>query len=246
MITSIRLLGAGLNYCHILHDEHFAIIVDPGEAGPVLDWLETHRLHLTHILITHHHADHIGGVNAIIDHFPNALVVASSKSTVAHDINLKHLATLTIDWLSEQITCLHIPGHTMDHCAFLYQHAAFVGDTLFSLGCGRNFEGSFETMLNSLNLMKTLRDDTMLYFAHEYTLNNLAFTLSLIDSPSLQSYQQSIPLKTVPSSLGFEKKHNLFLQCHQPSLWNRLRNKLGPIQSEIECFTKLRIAKNSF
>jgi hydroxyacylglutathione hydrolase len=246
MITSIRILEASLNYCHIIHDDQHAIVIDPGESPPVLDWLKKQNHKLTHIFITHHHNDHIGGVNDLKSQFPSALIVASSTSPIEYDIGLDHSKTLWVRWLNESITCLDIPGHTMDHCLYLYQNAAFVGDTLFSLGCGKNFEGSFENLLNSLNLIKSLNDHTLIYFAHEYTKNNLAFTLSMIEEPTLQAYMQNMPSKTVPTTLAFEKKYNLFLNCDQPNIWKKLHHKLGPIHNDIECFTKLRMAKNSF
>lgn len=246
MISSVRVLGSSLNYCHIIHNDQYALVIDPGESEPVLDWLALHHLHLTHILITHHHLDHVQGINGLKLNFPNTIVIASSCSQIAHDIKLQHHETFLVNWLNSHITCLHIPGHTIDHCAYLYQNAAFVGDTLFSLGCGQNFEGSFETMLNSINLIKSLNDETMIYFAHEYTKKNLLFTLSLTDSPILEKYLEHIPSKTVPSSLAFEKEHNLFLQCDNPILWKQLSKKLGPISNMLECFTKLRLAKNRF
>ena len=242
MITSLPILPRSRNYCHIIQQDQCAVIFDPGEALPVIYWAKQRSLDITHILITHHHWDHTNGIAEVKKHYPNAKVVTSTTSSVESDICLADGECLQIDYLQHPIRAIHIPGHTLDHVAYLYQKSVFPGDTLFSMGCGRIFEGTPELMLSSLKKIASLPEDTLIYFAHEYTETNIAFYSSIFGPAAwMAKILDSDTTMTVPSMLAFEKKHNPFLNCHQ----NYIQKVLN-VDNELAAFTKLRKLKDDF
>ncbi len=228
-----------------------AWVVDPGEASPVLSQLTQQGLTLSGILLTHHHADHIGGVAELVQAFPQAQVFGNEAD--AH-----RLPSLTralkdgdvFELLGCRFTTLEVPGHTLGHLAFFSQDhqppLLFCGDTLFAGGCGRLFEGSAEQMAHSLQRLAALPDTTQVYAAHEYTLNNLKFALMAEpDNAALQArYQACEALRaaqqaTLPSDLALEKATNPFLRCHLPSLQKRM-----DCDQSVSCFASLRAWKD--
>lgn len=225
------------NYIWLLAGDGKAWVVDPGEAAPVLAALHTRKLTLAGILITHHHPDHTGGVKALLKDFP-VPVFGPENSPAANLIDnpLKDKESIRIGtW---QFSVITIPGHTLDHVAFYCaaEKILFCGDTLFSAGCGRVFEGSYEQMYQSLSKLAALPDDTKVCCAHEYTLSNLRFAVTT--EPSNQdiiNYQKQCEesrkksLPTLPSSIGLEKRINPFLRCNG-----------------LEQFSERRELKNSF
>ena len=176
------------NYIWLIHDGQAAIVVDPGDASPVTSTLSQLNLALKAILITHHHADHIGGVTQLQALYPNAITYAPSTETYDfHHQGLKENDQINIYfsrinfYLSFQV--IDVKGHTLGHIAYYLADQAtpilFCGDTLFGAGCGRLFEGTPEDMLRSLKKLANLPENTMIYCTHEYTEKNIAFALSL-------------------------------------------------------------------
>ena len=210
------------NYVWAIHNGQTAILVDPGAAEPILTWLKQRDMTAAAILVTHHHHDHVGGIAALLEQFaipvygPARGAVASKPASAADqqvfdgfDLNLKVIAT---------------PGHTADHVCYLINAAGgqhlFCGDTLFSCGCGRLFEGTPAQMYASLTQLAQLPADTLVYCAHEYTLENIDFALDLEpdNSDLLARQQASLELRkqgkaTLPVSLGVELATNPFLRC---------------------------------
>ncbi len=246
-IASIEILPQSKNYCHVIYNETNAILFDPGEANPILQWLQRQSLQLTHIFITHHHWDHTDGINAVTD-ATGAKVITSTTSQINADYKLDHLSVYTVPWLKHPITAIHIPGHTLDHCGYLIDDIFFSGDTLFSLGCGRVFEGTYPMMLESLQRIAKLPEDTKIYFAHEYTRNNAKFALYIEpDNEQLRAHLDTLPKITVPTTLAFEKQFNPFLRTQDPDLHKQLSQLTGQtIHSEISCFTTLRQLKDNY
>lgn len=205
------------NYIWMLLDdsEKYAVVVDPGEAKPVIETLEKKGCELSGILITHHHWDHTNGIADLLDYTPEVLVAGSIESRVP-GVNLRVNDGEEFAIANVQCKAIAVPGHTLDHTAY-YDAAAkwiFTGDTLFSAGCGRIFEGTPEMMYQSLQKITALPEDTKVYCGHEYTSQNLNFAAVVEpDNHAISMKQASLPLCTLPSILGEEKRINPFLRC---------------------------------
>jgi len=242
------------NYAYIINDNNFKTIgvVDPSEAKPVISFLKEKNLKLNYILNTHHHFDHIGG-NTELKKMYDAKVVGfhGDKHRIPGiDIALKDDEQWSFG--NSVIKILHIPGHTSGHICFFFQKEkiAFTGDTLFSLGCGRIFEGSHEQMLFSLNKIKKLPNDTKIYCGHEYTNKNAEFCIKYdTDNVKLKERFEIVKklrekkLPTVPSSLEDELNSNIFLRCDK----NEVKIKLGmENEDDFKVFRKVRELKDAF
>ena len=242
------------NYAYIIYDDNFKTVgvIDPSEAQPVISFLEKKNIKLNYILNTHHHFDHIGG-NTELKKKYNAKVLGfeGDKHRIPGiDITIKD----NEQWIfgNSLIKILHIPGHTLGHICFFFEKEkiAFTGDTLFSLGCGRIFEGDHKQMLNSLNKIKNLPKETRIYCGHEYTYKNAEFCMKY-ESNNIdlkKKFEQikklrSQNLPTIPSILEDELKLNIFLRCDQKELKNKLNMKN---QEDLEVFRKVRDLKDSF
>ena len=242
------------NYAYIIKDNNTKLIgvVDPSEASPINTFLKKENLKLNYILNTHHHYDHIGG-NLELKKKYNAKVVGfvNDKHRIPGiDIAVKD----NEKWLfgKSTVKILHIPGHTLGHICFFFEkeRIAFTGDTLFSLGCGKIFEGDHKQMLDSLNKIKKLPKDTQIYCGHEYTSKNAEFCMKYdSNNISLKKKFEKIKklrlknLPTIPSSLEEELKSNIFLRCDQKELKIKLNMKN---QEDLEVFKKVRDLKDSF
>tara|TARA_B110000438_G_scaffold285050_1_gene314736 strand:- start:724 stop:1485 length:762 start_codon:yes stop_codon:yes gene_type:complete len=242
------------NYAYILHDEKEKVVgvVDPSEALPIIEFLTKKNLKLNYILNTHHHFDHIGG-NIELKKRYEAKVVGfeGDKHRIPGiDIVLKD----NEKWIfgSSKIKILHIPGHTLGHICFFFENEkiAFTGDTLFSLGCGRIFEGDHKQMLSSLNKIKNFPEDTKIYCGHEYTQKNAEFCIKYDgDNLSLRKQFEKIKnlrsknLPTIPAILKDELNANIFLRCNQSDLKNKLNMKNC---EDWELFKKVRDFKDQF
>ncbi len=240
------------NYIWILDDKQgHCIIIDPGEAKPVLMALDVLRLIPSAILLTHHHLDHIGGVTKILVHYPKLRIYGPHETAdqgTNHVVN--HGKKFTING-REYIT-LALPGHTLGHLAFYSAPYLFCGDTIFSAGCGKVLEGTAEQMYYSFQQLFQFPDSTLICCAHEYTLSNLNFARSILpEDKAIEKYQQYIKvlrkkeLPSVPTNLQLEKNINLFLRCHDYNLQKKLgfilpSNKLHLI------FAELRLRKDRF
>lgn len=230
-----------------------ALIVDPGEAEPVIRFLKKHHLTLKGILITHHHWDHTNGISELIKHHP-VPVFASARCNnreINHDL-VEHQLVELESFPSFQV--IDIPGHTLDHIAYYTPGMLFCGDTLFSAGCGRLFEGTMEQLYTSLQKMTALPDDTRIYCAHEYTQNNLRFAQQVEpDNLAINQHIKSITTlrnnnePTLPSSIRLEKEINPFLRCHVASVIQQVERHAGKrLTQDIDVFRALREWKDTF
>ncbi|CAM8401671.1 GloB Zn-dependent hydrolases, including glyoxylases [Candidatus Methylopumilus universalis] len=216
------------NYIWLIHNDQNSIIVDPGDAEPVINALERKNLNLVAIFITHHHADHIGGVMALQEKYPHIKIFAPQKDKYEFvNISLKNGDEINIPALQINYKIIEIPGHTRGHIAYYDKKNLFCGDTLFACGCGKIFDGTHEQMYNSLKKISALPKDTKIYCAHEYTKKNITFALSLDpDDTNLQLRKALVSnmKNTIPSSLEEELKTNPFLKCTSLEAFKRLRD----------------------
>jgi hydroxyacylglutathione hydrolase len=216
------------NYIWLIHNDQNSIIVDPGDAKPVISALERKKLNLVAVLITHHHADHIGGVMALQEKYPHIKVFAPEKDKYDFvNISLKNGDEINIPELQINYKIIEIPGHTQGHIAYYDMKNLFCGDTLFACGCGRIFDGTHEQMYNSLKKISALPKSTKIYCAHEYTKKNIAFALSLNPNDlnlKLRKEFLSNVRNTIPSSLEEELKTNPFLRCTSFEAFKKLRD----------------------
>lgn len=212
----------------MLHDTHHAIVVDPGDAAPVLQALGSMGLSLQAILVTHHHSDHVGGVDALRE-ATGAAVYGPAAETMPQPIT-RLAGGSVVSALGLRFVVLDVPGHTAGHIAYYCAHAdggplLFCGDTLFSGGCGRIFEGTPAQMQVSLDALAALPGDTRVCCAHEYTLSNLKFARAVEpDNAALQEYTahceslRQAGQPTLPSSIATERAINPFLRTRQATV----------------------------
>ena len=241
------------NYSYLIHDEesNTVAIIDPSEFKSCDKIIKKYNK-LDFILNTHHHADHVNG-NLELKKKYNSKILGFSqdkKRIPGIDILLEENQKQKIGNLEFEV--IFIPGHTKGHIAFFFskEKIAFTGDTLFSLGCGRVFEGTHEEMFCSLNKIKNLPPDTKIYCGHEYTKSNLNFCLAY-DPRNTFLKEKAIDIQkklnsnlpTIPTILGQEIKTNIFLRCNDPEIKLALGLKDS---SEVEVFSKLRDLKDSF
>ena len=240
------------NYAYIyLNDKKEAFVVDPSEASPVIDTLEKNDLQLKYILNTHHHFDHIGGNYELKEKY-NCKIVGSKKDRdriPGIDIEISDGDYWSFKEHTAQI--IEIPGHTSGHIAFYFKslNAVFTGDTLFSLGCGRLFEGTPTMMWNSLKKLRALPDQTKIYCGHEYTLSNGKFINSIYPSEDMRLKIESLVelneknLPSIPSTIADEKKMNIFLKADDINL---IKNLGLNGKSPEEVFGYMRELKDNF
>jgi hydroxyacylglutathione hydrolase len=247
------------NYLWLIHDGVHAAVVDPGDAEPILAALQANGLTLTAILLTHHHADHIGGVMRLLEH-SNVPVFGPRHdgiATVNHP--LVEGDRVKVPGLALELAVLDVPGHTIGHIAYVREDEGarwlFCGDTLFGGGCGRLFEGTPAQMAASLAKLAALPDDTLVYCAHEYTLANLRFAEAL--EPGNRALQMRIAndsqlrgthLPTIPSTIAIEKATNPFLRTREPTIVESLTaaGRLASDTNPVTVFAALREWKNVF
>ena len=239
------------NYIWLLTRGNDAYVVDPGDAAPVFAALEAAKLRLTGILITHHHADHQGGVAALVERYQPLVFAPASESITGCNRPLSGGETL--DVLGVEVSVLAVPGHTLGHLAYLAPGVLFCGDTLFAGGCGRVFEGSATQMWRSLNDLCVLPDETRVYCAHEYTESNLRFALAvepgnrrLRDRVDEVAVARAKGLPTVPSTMAVEKATNPFLRCAVPEVVATAREHGAASADPADVFAALRDWKNTF
>lgn len=267
MLTVLPIKAFQDNYIWCIQDtlNKTCIVVDPGDAKPVIQHLESAQLTLCAILVTHHHYDHIDGIPELVAY---AQQQSGSEITVFGPANskikqvtqpVKHGDELTL--LGTVFTVSEVPGHTLDHLSFYSPqdtlHATpwlFCGDTLFSAGCGRLFEGTPAQMLSSLNKLTEHPQNTEVYCTHEYTLSNLAFAQAVLpNNAAIEKYlEQCQTLRdsnkpTLPSSIKTELAINPFLNCTREDVQASVsRYSQSPIVNELDTFTRLRKWKDSF
>ena len=223
------------NYSYLIIDEesNSACIVDPSEADPVISYIESNNIELKFILNTHHHFDYVRGNKELNKKYRAKIIAFKNDKMRIPDIDI--LVNDSEIWKSEkfELKIIHIPGHTTGHICFYFfkENLAFTGDTLFSLGCGRIFEGTYEQMYNSLNKLKKLPSDTKIYCGHEYTLQNSLFC-SKYDKNNKNLRKKIIEIKhklkknlpTIPSTLKEELAYNIFLRAKNLKDFSKLRD----------------------
>ncbi|ATF08896.1 hydroxyacylglutathione hydrolase [Candidatus Enterovibrio altilux] len=240
------------NYIWLIKNEdNHCFVIDPGDASLVFKVLKEQSIVLDGILVTHYHDDHVNGIPALKEAFPNIVVFGPPTARFPYVTNvLKDKEIFVL--FNTYFTVYQVPGHTIDHIAFYAKGILFSGDTLFSGGCGRCFEGTLVQMLASLMSLASLPDDTKVYCAHEYTQANLKFA-QVIESNNaeLNQYAENVAylrekgLSTLPSSIGHEKAINPFLRIHQPSVKAGVKH-LTQNASDLDTFTALRRWKDYF
>lgn len=242
------------NYIWCLSDGRQALVVDPGDSTVVTHWLVQQQLTLHTILITHHHADHTAGLNELQQkHAPQTFGPYEDIEGITHLLSGgEHFES----FLREPIEVLAIPGHTRAHIGYYLpeQKLLFCGDTLFSAGCGRLFEGTAAQMHHSLSRLAALPDDTLICCTHEYTQSNLRF--ALVVEPNNAALKIRIAeveqlrhdgLPSLPVTLGLEKTYNPFLRCHEPSVAEAIFRETGKNHLSTQAvFTELRLWKDRF
>jgi hydroxyacylglutathione hydrolase len=247
------------NYLWLVHDGTHATVVDPGDAGPILEALAAHHLTLASILLTHHHADHIGGVPGLLSRFDVPVFGPKNDGIAAVTVPLAEGDRVDVPGLGLRLRVLDVPGHTLGHIAYVREtpgaHWLFCGDTLFAGGCGRLFEGTPAQMAASLDKLAALPDDTQVYCAHEYTLSNLRFALAAEPgNPAIarrieaETAKRDAGIPTVPSTIRLEKDTNPFLRYRQPAIAAHLAEsgRVPPHSGALEVFAALRSWKNAF
>lgn len=248
MIEIIPIPAFEDNYIWLIRNQAFAAVVDPGDADPVMDYLRQHGLELTAILITHHHGDHCGGAKELRQHFNCPVygprkeqITATTQAVAEHD-------SVTLPELGISFNVIDVPGHTRGHVAYYGINSLFCGDALFACGCGRLFEGTPEQMQNSLAKLAALPDETKVFCAHEYTLDNIRFArIADPDNTALQQREvharqtRAQGLPTLPSTIGMEKRTNPFLRWDDPHLIAAASRFAGhPLNSPASIFAAIR------
>jgi len=241
------------NYIWALHDGKAVVFVDPGDAAPILAWLGQRCLNPAAILVTHRHSDHIGGIPELVRAHPMP-VYGPREALPAVDHLLSGGETLSLPGIAVEMQVIAVPGHTLGHLAYHGQGMLFCGDTLFSCGCGRVFEGTPAMMHASLSRLADLPADTRVFCAHEYTLANLAFARHVDpDNPHLQSWDKEASLlrqagrPTLPTRLDDERRYNPFLRCDDPAFRKQLEKAFSEaLPDAVAAFTLLREEKNTF
>ena len=223
------------NYSYLIIDENKndACVVDPSEAKPIINFVEKENINLKYILNTHHHFDHIGGNIELKKKYDSIVVGYKYDAERIPEINV--LVEDNQIWKEDnfEVKIIHIPGHTTGHIAFYFfnEKIIFTGDTLFSLGCGKIFEGTYKEMFESLSKIKNLPEDTKIYCGHEYTLQNSKFCIE--HDPQNQDLQKKITkineklknnVPTIPSILKDEKECNIFLRAKNVESFSKLRD----------------------
>jgi len=243
------------NYIWLIgcNDNPRVAIVDPGDAEPVIDRLEQDGLEPVAVLITHHHGDHTGGVKELVQRYTIPVYGPAHERIPALTHAVGEGDTISLDECGLTFRVLDTPGHTRGHVCYVGHNALFCGDTLFTAGCGRLFEGTPEQMFASLEKLRALPDETVVYCAHEYTQANLAF--AVVAEPHNIAIHERLEevrrlradhVDTVPALMGLEKQTNPFLRSHIPELVHAAEAFAGhPLKSPTEVFATVRRWKDS-
>lgn len=234
-------------------------LVDPGDAQVCIDYIVQNKLTLTAILVTHHHRDHVGGIKQLRQFCQQqgwpVTIYGPAGENIGHcDVKLRENEQITLIDLGVSFSVIDLPGHTAGHIAYANQDLVFCGDTLFSGGCGRIFEGTPAQMQQSLDKLSALPDSTLVYCAHEYTSANLNFAIEVEpDNADLHDYRQHVSViraqnqSSIPTSIGLEKKINPFLRCDQSTIkQSATRFSQRQVSSRLETLTSIRLWKDQF
>jgi len=242
------------NYIWTIRDDRHAAVVDPGDATPVIDYLDAEGLSLVAILNTHHHADHVGGNAALLKRWKVPVFGPRDERIREVTQALGDGERITLPHFEIPFEVMEIPGHTRTHIAFFGGGMLFCGDTLFAAGCGRLFEGTPQQMHTSLQRLAQVPDSTKVYCGHEYTLSNIKFakaaepgnrTLEKIEARA--KAQRELDQPTLPSDIGQEKATNPFLRVTEPEvIANASRHAGKELKDPVGVLAAIREWKNSF
>lgn len=245
------------NYFWLAHapaDPQQVVAVDPGDAAAINRALQQHRLRLAAVLVTHHHADHVGGVAQLQQEHAVPVYGPANEHIPGERIPLREGEVLQLASYGLEFAILDVPGHTAGHIAYVGHGVTFCGDTLFSAGCGRLFEGTAMQMWNSLGKLAALPAATRVYCAHEYTLSNLQFAQAVEpDNVAVKTHHEHCRAlraqgeATVPSTIGLELNINPFLRVREQTVKRAAETQAGrALNSEPDIFAVLRDWKNRF
>lgn len=254
MLTVTALAAFQDNYIWLVHNDHYAIAIDPGDPAPLHTFLGARALTLEAVLITHHHPDHTGGNLWLHQHYACPIYGPHNPRIPAITQRVSEPDRLDFAGLGLQLQVIDTPGHTLDHISYYGAKMLFCGDTVFGCGCGKLFEGTPEIMAQSLNKILALPDDTRMYCAHEYTLDNIAFALSidahnpaLIARETVERDKRKQRQPTLPSTLALEKATNPFLRFHDPAMIAVAEAyRRTPLRNPGEVFGAIRAAKDAW
>ena len=242
------------NYIWLVTTNEGSIVIDPGESKQIIDLVKSNEIDLEGILITHHHYDHTNGIEEILKY--KKVEVYGPKNNL-NSITKRVKQNDVFNLIGLKFEVIETPGHTLDHIAFYClkdeKSILFCGDTLFSGGCGRVFEGTYSQMYESLKKLSKLPEDTQIFCGHEYTSSNLQFACAVEpNNQFIKEYNEEIIEKTkngvppLPSSLKIEHMINPFIRCNEENLIDNINKKFGEVSSEIEIFSTLRKWKDDF
>ena len=245
------------NYLWVIESDQHCYVVDPGDGKVVHQWLQKQHKQLSAILITHHHNDHIGGINWLLNYYSVPVYGPDSDRIPQITHIVRDGDNLNLPGLPLKI--IAVPGHTMDHIAYFAEQSQqdpllFCGDTLFAGGCGRIFDGTAALLHQSLTQISQLPHDTQVFCAHEYTLTNLTFAQAvepgnakLIQRTLLEKEKRSFDRPTVPTTIGIERETNPFLRCHLESVKQTVEaHYCAKTSCAQDVFTLLRQWKDNF
>ena len=242
------------NYVWTIRDAKCAAVVDPGDARPVIEYLEREKLELVAILNTHHHNDHVGGNRGLLARWKVPVFGPHDERIAEVTQRLKDGERCTLPHFGIEFGVLEIPAHTRSHIAFHGGGMVFSGDTLFAVGCGRLFEGTPKQMHESLSRLMQLPDDTRVYCGHEYTVSNIRFARAVEpDNAALRELEvkakqlRDRDLPTLPSTIAQEKATNPFVRVREPAVVAAASKHAGrPLPDPVSVLGEIREWKNSF
>ncbi len=240
------------NYVWTMRNDRHAAVVDPGDAAPVIEYLDATGLELAAILLTHHHADHVGGVPDLLARRKVPVYGPAAEPIPTLTRGVSGGDRVDVPELGLAFEVIDIPGHTRAHAAYYGAKRLFCGDTLFACGCGRVFEGTPEQMYASLARLAALPDDTLVYCGHEYTLANIGFAKAVEPANAALAEREAADRRlreagkpTLPSTIGREKATNPFLRCMEPAVIESANKYLGARASgPVQVFAAIRDWKN--
>ena len=253
MFEVIRIPAFKDNYIWLLRKGRSAVVVDPGDALPVLEVLKHEALQLEAILITHHHADHQGGVARLLSEYPVEVFGPAAESITGLTRPLYGGDSIRFEAIGAEFQVLAVPGHPLGHLAYYGNGCLFCGDTLFGAGCGRLFEGTPAQMSKSLASLAALPNETAVYCAHEYTQVNLRFAQTV--EPGNRELQHRVEdvataraerRATIPSSIALEKATNPFLRCYVQEIIALVSDRGEDASDALAVFAALRQWRNAF